>query len=205
MAIITPYRKRAAHLREFVPHMRRRFYDGPIYVIEQAGGRPFNRGKLLNVGFREYGYQFDYCAYHDIDMLPMKADYSYCETHAVHLATRVKQFCYRMPFPDYFGGVVLFTREQYELADGFSNQFWGWGGEDNEMLRRVEEVGIPVMRRDCNFNSLYHPRSHPEGYDREKDEQAKKPRMECDGMLNAEYRILREVVHPSYTILTVDI
>lgn len=64
--IIVPYRDRAEHLAKFIEH-----YKGvlPIYVIEQADGKPFNRAKLLNVGFLEFGRYYDYAIYHDVDML----------------------------------------------------------------------------------------------------------------------------------------
>jgi len=29
------------------------------------------------------------------------------------------------------------TREQIEKVNGFSNQFWGWGGEDDDMSWRI--------------------------------------------------------------------
>jgi predicted glycosyltransferase involved in capsule biosynthesis len=32
--------------------------------------------------------------------------------------------------------VTTFTREQYIKINGFSNQFFGWGGEDDDLYRR---------------------------------------------------------------------
>lgn len=40
----------------------------------------------------------------------------------------------------YFGGVVAFSREDFEKINGFPNTFWGWGGEDDEMYSRIVEV-----------------------------------------------------------------
>lgn len=67
VAIIVPFRdihaaqKRAAHLKQFVPHMDKfltqlckngTVSDYHIYIVEQSDdGRKFNRGKLLNIGF----------------------------------------------------------------------------------------------------------------------------------------------------------
>ena len=52
LAIIIPYRDRASHLEVFVPYMQEylKDYDYKIFVIEQSDSKPFNRGKLLNVG-----------------------------------------------------------------------------------------------------------------------------------------------------------
>src|SRR5687768_16186254 len=138
---IVPYRSRVNHLSEFVPRMQRRFRNSPIYIIEQADDKPFNRGQLLNVGFKVFGKDFDYVALHDIDMLPTKADYSYPEI-PTHLATKVQQFRYKMPAPDYFGGVVLFNKEDFVTCNGYSNKFWFWGGEDNQLYFELVRLNI---------------------------------------------------------------
>ena len=44
-------------------------------------------------------------------------------------------FC-RVPYDGIFGGVTAFRRRHFELVNGFSNQFYGWGGEDDDMYNR---------------------------------------------------------------------
>lgn len=39
----------------------------------------------------------------------------------------------RLPYKDIFGGVSALTRDQMQRVNGFSNEFWGWGGEDDDM------------------------------------------------------------------------
>uniref|UniRef100_H2ZJ92 Galactosyltransferase C-terminal domain-containing protein n=1 Tax=Ciona savignyi TaxID=51511 RepID=H2ZJ92_CIOSA len=39
------------------------------------------------------------------------------------------------------GGVLGMTPEQYIKINGYSNKFCGWGGEDDEMNRRIKEGG----------------------------------------------------------------
>ena len=43
--------------------------DYELIVVEQLGHTPFNRGKLLNVGFKEaQSKRCDYVVFHDIDI-----------------------------------------------------------------------------------------------------------------------------------------
>ena len=42
----------------------------------------------------------------------------------------------RLVYADVFGGVTTFKNNQFLLVNGFSNLFYGWGGEDDDMLKR---------------------------------------------------------------------
>ena len=144
LAIIVPYRDRESHLEVFVPYMQEylKEYDYKIFVIEQSDSKPFNRGKLLNVGARiAIKEGFDYFALHDVDMLPLKnVDYSYPET-PIHLISKIDK---EVPFIDYFGGVTLFNVHDYKLVNGYSNEYWGWGFEDDDLLYRCIQRNIPL-------------------------------------------------------------
>lgn len=43
---------------------------------------------------------------------------------------------YRLPYGSIFGGISALTREHVEKINGFSNDYWGWGGEDDDLSTR---------------------------------------------------------------------
>ena len=45
-------------------------------------------------------------------------------------------FACRLPYSTIFGGAGSLTKEHFKLINGFSNKFWGWGGEDDDLYNR---------------------------------------------------------------------
>ena len=159
LAIIVPFRDRQDHLDVFVPHMHEflkdKGIDYTIFIAEQTDDRPFNYGKLCNVVTKEIGEEYTYFAFHDIDMLPISddCDYSY-PYEPTHLSTNVEAHENKLPYPQYFGGVVLINREDFENANGYSNEYWGYGFEDLDLLRRLEKSGA-YLEKFYDSNQTY--------------------------------------------------
>ena len=66
----------------------------------------------------------------------------------------------RPAYRGYTGGVLSVWRAQFETINGFSNEFWGWGGEDDDFYNRLKHKGYDVLRdlsRSAGFFSLPHP------------------------------------------------
>lgn len=146
LAIIVPYRNRESHLNVFIPYMEEYLgdkVDYKIFVIEQKDSNPFNRGKLLNVGFKESGNEFDYYCFHDVDMLPIEADYSYVD-RPTHLANTVDG---EQSFYNYFGGVTLLNKLDFKIINGYSNEYWGWGFEDDDLLQRCLRCNLELDKK----------------------------------------------------------
>lgn len=159
--ILIPYRDRESHLLTFVPHMEAILAATPhIYtVLEQEGSKPFNKGKLLNAGFTLLRDQTKCPCFHDVDMLPLDGGGHYRATSGTtHLASSVEQFGYSLPYPEYLGGVFLSPINEFESANGFSNEYWGWGGEDDDLYARFQLASIPIERKIGRYASLPHPR-----------------------------------------------
>ena len=148
LGVIVPYRDREAHLIEFRESITKYLNDKDIpfelIIVEQIDDKPFNRGKLLNIGFiKAESLGCDYVAFHDVDMLPIDVDYSY-SNDVYHLATNFTSDSdyTKEIFETYFGGVNLFPIESFKKIDGYPNDYWGWGFEDDELFRRCINNGI---------------------------------------------------------------
>lgn len=136
LGVVVPFRNRWEHLNTFTQCITKYLTDSGIdyrlIIVEQDDASAFNRGMLCNIGFLQAKkLKCDYVIFHDVDMLPINVDYSYSE-HPVHLASD------NIPFESYFGGITLFPTEQFEKINGFSNHYWGWGYEDDDLRYRCE-------------------------------------------------------------------
>jgi hypothetical protein len=154
LAIIVPYRDRPDHLRQFIPHMRRFLgearLDYTIHIVEQAAGKPFNRGATLNIGFKLAELFADYVCFHDVDYLPIKADYSPvdCPTLLISKGTMLKE-----DLNTFFGAVVALPKADFIKANGYPNAYWHWGYEDRELRDRCIMSGFTVKRREGEFQA----------------------------------------------------
>lgn len=162
MFVIIPYRNRAEHLRILLTELYKRKYK--IIIVEQANEKPFNRGLLLNWGFNyaEKHLQTNsnslFC-FHDVDMIPeINTIYRISENPPVyHLATAASQFKNTMPYNDYIGGVTVFNKDTFLKINGFSNKYFGWGCEDDDLMLRLKQNNISVKHIfDNTFKSLPH-------------------------------------------------
>jgi hypothetical protein len=142
LGIIVPYRNRHEHLLQFkrhiIKHLKSKGYENyVIIIVQQDDAKLFNRGMLCNIGFIESQKQkCDYIVIHDVDMIPIDVDYSYSE-FPIHLATD------NIPFDSYFGGMTLFPSDVFKKINGFSNLYWGWGFEDDDLRYRCVKNNIP--------------------------------------------------------------
>ncbi len=147
IAIIIPYRNREAHLEAFYQHFKDLRFD--VYVIEQCDTQRFNRGLLLNAGFRIASSKkdYDYYIFHDVDSLPdehLLSLYYYKGDKIIHYAS--PELGYKYEHPKFFGGVCGMNRETFEKINGYPNNFYGWGGEDDAIYNHIAMSDIHVYR-----------------------------------------------------------
>jgi hypothetical protein len=142
LGICIPYRDRKEHIDNLIPaltkHLNEKGIEHTFYVGHQVDEKLFNRGAMKNIAAHiAFEDGCDYIAWHDVDMIPHpEADYSYPEEHPTHIATKLSKYSYGLGYDQYFGGVVLFTKEQVEKTNGYSNDYWDWGQEDDDLFWR---------------------------------------------------------------------
>ena len=171
---MVPYRDREKHLRQFLPHIRDYFAERGIayhiVIAEQADGLPFNRGAIKNAGFG-LGAASDYICFHDVDYLPLEADYRWSDFPAGLVWAGAESIPIKASGPTqyitpdmskFFGGAVLMPNTLFEQVNGYSNQYWGWGYEDTDLVSRFQAANIAVVRQRGSFRPLRHDN---EGYE----------------------------------------
>ena len=151
MQIIIPYRDREEHLKKFVQIYKH--FD--IVVVEQYGNKLFNRAKLLNIGFNESADKI--VCFHDVDLIAHDLSIYLTEfKDAIHLSGLCEQFNYKQIYSTCFGGVSMFTEQAYLKCNGSSNEFWGWGGEDDDLYNRTKLAGLDVQFMPFKYYSQRH-------------------------------------------------
>ncbi|XP_074856500.1 beta-1,4-galactosyltransferase 4 [Carettochelys insculpta] len=216
VAILIPHRNREKHLLYLLEHLhpflQRQQLDYGIYVIHQACSTKFNRAKLLNVGYLEALKEenWDCFIFHDVDLIPENDFNIYmCDKQPKHLVVGRNNTGYRLRYKGYFGGVTALTRDQFSMVNGFSNSYWGWGAEDDDLRIRVEMQKMQVMRPPpdvAKYTMIFHTR------DRGNEENGERMKLlrqvsrtwKTDGLNSCSYKLLSVEHKPLYTNITVD-
>jgi hypothetical protein len=157
-AVVVPFREqadqdRSVQLNAFLEHMSR-FLEGTrcfVVIVQQTeDGRAFNRGQLLNVGFREAQRRgaLTSVIFHDVDLLPsdgLRPWYVQAPkpSQPCHIAGPSTWGKYVMDGYEqvFFGGVTALQPRDFEAANGYPNNYWGWGAEDDQLRLRVDASG----------------------------------------------------------------
>lgn len=155
LLVIIPYRDRENHLKELIPFLRnlldqqKIIYE--IVIIEQSAGKLFNRGMLCNIGFNMFYQNNDYVCFHDVDMLCDNIDYAYDDKPVSLVSYRTKN---QNTYSTYLGGITLFPNNLFIQINGFSNKYWGWGAEDDDLYRRCVLQNIQTGKRNGSCTDL---------------------------------------------------
>ena len=171
--VVVPYRAREAHLKIFVQMVRAYFArdkidkDIPyqVLVVEQENGLPFNRGALKNIGYTLGRDDSDYTCFHDVDYIPVWADYSWSDTPVAIVWYGAESRPIRLSHRDrgvrhdlnqFYGGAALAPNDLFAQVNGYTNAHWGWGPDDLDLKHRFTAAGIAMGRRKGTFQPLDH-------------------------------------------------
>lgn len=217
VAVIIPFRNRHEHLTYWLsylhPILQRQQLDYGIYVINQRGQGKFNRAKLMNVGYAEALKEYDYdCfVFSDVDLVPMDDRNTYgCFGQPRHLSVAIDKFHFKLPYMRSFGGVSSLSKQQYLTINGFSNSYWGWGGEDDDIANRVVLRGMSISRPNSllgRYRMIRHGRDAHNEADPERFNKVINTRltMDKDGINSLKYTVMKIERDKLFTLITVDI
>ncbi|ETN65295.1 hypothetical protein AND_002941 [Anopheles darlingi] len=99
------------------------------------------------------------------------------------------------------------TEKQFRTVNGFSNSFWGWGGEDDDMSNRLKHFGFHIARYPVNiarYTMLNHKKEKANPKRFEKLVNGPK-RYDSDGLNSLHYQLLNLIKKPLYTWIHTEI
>lgn len=177
-----------------------------LLAVNQVDKHPFNRAALANVGVtilggggRRAGFDaldrrtFGCLAIHDVDRAPAdSASNASCASLSAHYYSCSNLIPHVLHPESFTGGVLLVRDSVYRAVNGFSNEFWGWGHEDNDFYLRLRACGLPPK--------------HPEGLDwcmEHKDcTQCKRAKLSSLAALRAETRSIARLQETMQTTIS---
>jgi hypothetical protein len=221
LTIVIPFRDREAHLMQLLPTLtamlREQQVVQTVLVVEQTNPGPFNRGRLLNIGAHYSAEQSDFYCLHDVDAVPIRANYE-CPSQPLRLMNRiVRDDAVSSRAGHYFSGAISIRKEQMIAANGFSNEYWGWGKEDDDFFFRLLMAGhVCYFDLEGTFRDLPNPASQQIRRDDQKRRDGLKANRDRrsrllrkledptqDGLSTLAYQTVKVVEHPQYTRLLV--
>ncbi len=163
VAIIIPHRDRIDHLKDFIKHFNafELKHKIDIYVINQHNNIQFNRGLLLNIGYYiASNFKYDRYIFHDVDTYPDKTLFELYFKDLDKIIHFQRPDNSKYDFPEFFGGDESFNSEVFEQVNGFPNNFFGWGGEDDALYNRLVINKIIFYRpKYGKYQGADHPKS----------------------------------------------
>lgn len=215
VAIIFPYRDRQSHLNRLldflIPVLMRQLLDFRFIVTEQYGSDLFNKGRIMNAAFELAEWLgVDCVVFHDVDMFPQDDRGPYgCPPTPRHMGAFVNSLGYELWYDYLVGGVLSFRMEHYREVNGYSNMYWAWGGEDDDMGKRLLHHNLTIDRPSkeiMSYTMLKHTkrqRTAPKLIYQLLGEAEK--RHDVDGLRQRQWRMIKLIRKPLYYHLYVDV
>uniref|UniRef100_A0A8C4S7G6 Beta-1,4-galactosyltransferase 1 n=1 Tax=Erpetoichthys calabaricus TaxID=27687 RepID=A0A8C4S7G6_ERPCA len=182
-------------------------------LLTQHCEEKFNRAKLMNIGYTEALKEYDYNCFifSDVNLIPIDdRNISKCYSQPRHLSAFIDKFGFRLLYSQNFGGVSSFSKEQFKKINGFPNNYWSWGGEDDATCFLIIFCGMNLSRPN-KLIGRYHMIAHdkdkkndpnPHRFDRMNNTRFT---MDSDGLNSLNYKVIEVQKQPLYTKVIVDV
>ena len=114
---------------------------------------------------------------------------------------------FRLPYPSYFGGVSAVTPEHYLKANGFSNEYHGWGCEDDDFANRTRNAGYRIERADRKVSRYFALPHEIQKWNKDRLRLLEKgfQRYKTDGINSLQYNVISVSELPLFTNITVSL
>ena len=174
-SIIIPYRDRQSHLELMIPRLQEVFKDKQYEIIisEQNDTDNFNLANTQNIA-TQYATG-NIIVLHQVDYYPTD-DVSYEIHNQPILPAKFGIFVNEDLTPrdindipggyrgrsiglddNYYGGVIISSKEHWDMINGINPLYKGWGNEDEDLRERFKWSGLSPIRNEVGtYYCLYH-------------------------------------------------
>jgi beta-1,4-galactosyltransferase 1 len=159
-------------INPFIDYLDKNLTDYELFIVEQLGGSLknslpkdytsilnslevdqdeefFNLGRTINIGYDILKHRIkddDIFMFHPVDLMPIDVNYS---------VNKTTKLCYKVHSPDgrYYKSIA-FKSSYFKEVNGFSNNYWGWGLEDDDLHVRLKSKNITCDVTIDNYRRL---------------------------------------------------
>lgn len=137
----------SSYIRKYPHPLSERTY----YRANKTFTPKFNRGAILNAAIKTIT-NGKVIITHDVDLVPESSvfynaySHDITDTEVLHLAGSWDRYNKESKIGSYLGGITGMTPEAWKNTNGYPNDYFGWGGEDDEFLRRVKDNEMTIIK-----------------------------------------------------------
>jgi len=204
LVIILPIRNREHNLKEYleniIPIFNYQNINYRIFIIEQSKNKRFNKGKINNIGFLEAlkeNKNYNRILFNDVDNYPL-------DKNLINYNTKVDKVNHFFGNKKWLGGFFIINKNIFQKVNGYSNNFWGWGGEDQDLQNRLKFNNVNIdrsvffkrdkARKNIFIKDDYNDRDINKNYKKDIENQKNKYLNSeiKEGLSNCKYKILKK-------------
>jgi hypothetical protein len=124
-----------------------------------------------------------------------------------HLSVAIDKYNYKIAYYNLIGGVLNFNNLNFIQINGYSNLYWGWGAEDDDMQKRLDAAKIHFERphiRIAHYTMLKHAGRYKNPNRRTLLKKAQL-RYKEDGLNTVHYDVIQIKKYQLFTHIQIDV